>query len=118
MLCSLVAGSVADLHLFLATLHSPLVLQTSSHVNLLNRLKDMGRSGRDVTVSKVVLNLCVLSCFTVAKFWQITRALRALTDPPSEVSLQVLINQIGKEIVATEKVRMLETKKELNLRIN
>ncbi|KAF8654221.1 hypothetical protein AX16_003745 [Volvariella volvacea WC 439] len=91
---TLVSSSIADLFFFLATLHTQLSLQTSLHINLLNKIKQRGRT--DASTNKV------------------TRALRALIDPPPEVPMEGLVDQIAKEIIAAEKLRMLETKRDLN----
>jgi len=44
---------------------------------------------------------------------KVTRAIQSLSQPPTSLSLEVLVNQASKEIVAAEKLRVLESKKEI-----
>ncbi|KAG6866934.1 hypothetical protein C0991_003850 [Blastosporella zonata] len=41
---------------------------------------------------------------------KLTRALRYMSEPPPETSFETLVNQAAKDIVAAEKLRVLETK--------
>jgi hypothetical protein len=42
--------------------------------------------------------------------FQIARALRCMSEPPPETPIDTLVNQAGKDIVAAEKLRILETR--------
>ncbi len=45
---------------------------------------------------------------------KVTRAIQSLSQPPpTSLPLEVLVNQASKEIVAAEKLRVLESKKEI-----
>jgi hypothetical protein len=42
--------------------------------------------------------------------FQVTRALRCMSEPPPETPIDTLVNQAAKDIVAAEKLRILETR--------
>jgi hypothetical protein len=46
-------------------------------------------------------------------FVKVTRAIQSLSLPPTSLPLEVLVNQASKEIVAAEKLRVLESRKEI-----
>ena len=51
--------------------------------------------------------------FMTIYFVQVNRAIHSLSQPPTPLPLEVLVNQASKEIVAAEKLRVLESKKEI-----
>jgi hypothetical protein len=51
--------------------------------------------------------------FMTIYFVKVTRAIYSLSQPPTSLPLEVLVNQASKEIVAAEKLRVLESKKEI-----
>uniref|UniRef100_A0A0W0F9A2 Uncharacterized protein n=1 Tax=Moniliophthora roreri TaxID=221103 RepID=A0A0W0F9A2_MONRR len=81
-------STVADLFVFLRNLRSPVSLHTSSQIAMLNRLKALVRN--DTHAGKL------------------SRAVRALNDPPVDGPTDALMDQLMKDIVATEKLRELE----------
>ncbi|KAG6814363.1 hypothetical protein H0H92_010949 [Tricholoma furcatifolium] len=85
---TLVLSSVADLLVFMRTLHTPIALQASSHITTLNRLRQLtpGAIGNQ----------------------KVNRALRSMSEAPPESSLETLIDQTAKDIMAAEKLRVLE----------
>lgn len=87
-LASLITSSVADLLVFLHALHTPIALHTSTHLATLNRLQRLA--------------LGETSAIKVA------RALRCMSEPPPEMPIDTLVNQAAKDIVAAEKLRILE----------
>ncbi|KAF7304918.1 hypothetical protein MKEN_01206100 [Mycena kentingensis (nom. inval.)] len=87
---SLTWSTIADLFIFLRALRCPIALETPTQLAILNRLRSHG--GQDSAMSKV------------------TRTLKTLSEPPGNadaVELDILIQQAGKELVATEKMRVL-----------
>lgn len=44
---------------------------------------------------------------------KVTRAIYSLSQSPTPLPLAVLVNQASKEIIAAEKLRVLESKKEI-----
>lgn len=89
-LATLTWSTVADLVLFLRTLKSPALMQTTSHIMTLTRLKE---SGREAVTARIA------------------RALRSLSETPSDVSVETLVQQAAKDVIAAEKLRVLETGK-------
>ncbi|KAF8636667.1 hypothetical protein AX17_003473 [Amanita inopinata Kibby_2008] len=92
-LASLISSSVADISIFLHSLRSPLVLQTVSQAATLEQLKSM--TGIDAASRKV------------------SRVIQGLSQLPLPVPFQVLVNQTAKDIVAAEKLRVLESKRDV-----
>ncbi|KAF9533011.1 hypothetical protein CPB83DRAFT_806739 [Crepidotus variabilis] len=90
-LISLAATSVADLLMYLRSLRSSAALDVSSHLAILARMKAITRA--DSSATKIV------------------RAMRSLSEPPPEVPANVALDQIAKELVAAEKIRVMESKK-------
>ncbi|KAK2466896.1 hypothetical protein APHAL10511_001154 [Amanita phalloides] len=90
----LISSSVADLFIFLHSLHTPLSLQTTLRIATLDRLKTMASMG---SASR-----------------KVTRAIHNLSQPPISLPSEVLVDQASKEIVAAEKLRVLETKREVD----
>jgi len=43
---------------------------------------------------------------------QLSRALKILSDPPPDIGAEILVNQTVKDVVAAEKVRVLEVKRD------
>ncbi|PFH54331.1 hypothetical protein AMATHDRAFT_38260 [Amanita thiersii Skay4041] len=91
ILSSLISSSVADLFMFLHSLHVPLALQTSSQIATLERLKTM--TGIDTAVRKV------------------SRAIQGLSKPPIPLQWEATVNQIAKDLVAAERLRTLESRR-------
>ncbi|KAF9464728.1 hypothetical protein BDZ94DRAFT_1255766 [Collybia nuda] len=89
-LATLIISSIADLFIFIRTLHTPIALHISNHISALNRLRSLGHG--ETTMLKV------------------TRSLRYMLEPPPEISFDVLVNQAAKDVVAAEKLRVLETR--------
>ncbi|KAJ7582678.1 hypothetical protein C8J56DRAFT_1167735 [Mycena floridula] len=83
----LVWSTVADLFVFLRSLRV-MPLDGASQLDMLHRLRAMGRSEAHVG--------------------KLTRAIRSLTGPPSDVPFSGMVNQAAKDIVAAEKLRVLE----------
>ncbi|KAF8628329.1 hypothetical protein AX15_003874 [Amanita polypyramis BW_CC] len=88
-LALLISSSVADLFVFLHSLQTPLGLQIAT----LERLKTL--AGVDAASRKV------------------SRAIYSLSQPSTSLPSELLLNQISKEIVAAEKLRVLESRKDL-----
>ncbi|KAJ7111596.1 hypothetical protein C8R43DRAFT_935944 [Mycena crocata] len=91
-IASLTWSTVADLFIFLRCLRTPLSLETSSQVATLNRLRSLG--AQDSSMGKL------------------SRALKILSEPPSDPGVDVLVNQAIKDVVAAEKVRVVEAKRD------
>ncbi|KAK7054868.1 hypothetical protein VNI00_003331 [Paramarasmius palmivorus] len=81
-------STVADLFVYLRNLRSPAALHTPSHMAMLNRLKAF--SPNETQAGKL------------------SRAIRALSEPPVDVGIDALMDQAVKDIIATEKLRELE----------
>jgi hypothetical protein len=43
---------------------------------------------------------------------QLSRALKILSDPPPDIGAEILVNQTVKDVVAAEKVRVLEVRRD------
>ncbi|KAJ4487923.1 hypothetical protein J3R30DRAFT_3280032 [Lentinula aciculospora] len=94
-LAMLTWSTVADLFLFLRHLPSPVVLHTSSQISLLERLKPLGKGE--------------------AHTGKLARTIRSMAEKPPDITFEVMSNQVMKDIVATEKLRILEAiNKEVN----
>ncbi|KAF7338262.1 hypothetical protein MVEN_02051500 [Mycena venus] len=89
---SLTWSTVAELFIFLRCLRTPLALETSSQIATLNRLRSIG--AQDSSMNKIA------------------RALKILSDPPPDIGIDILINQTVKDVVAAEKVRVLEARRD------
>ncbi|KAK7019346.1 hypothetical protein R3P38DRAFT_2978554 [Favolaschia claudopus] len=89
---SLTWSTVAELFIFLRCSHTPLALETSSQVDTLNRLRSIG--AQDSSMNKIA------------------RALKILSEPPPDIGVDILVNQAIKDIVAAEKVRILEARRD------
>lgn len=89
---SLASTSVADLLPYLHSLKTSLSLDTSTHVAILNRLRMLNHG--DSSSGKI------------------TRAVRAISEPQPEVEGKILLDQIAKELVAAEKIRIAESKRD------
>lgn len=87
---TLITSTVADLFIFLRGLQSPITEMTSTLVATLYRLSDLG------------------SCETGTS--RLNRTIRYTSEPPPEMSPRSMIDQIVKDIVAAEKLRILEGK--------
>jgi len=91
-LISLTSTSIVDILMFMRSLRSPLAIDTSTHVTILDRLRVL--TNGDSTSSKVV------------------RAIRFMSETTPEVASRVLLDQIVKELIASEKLRVVETKRD------
>ncbi|PPQ66076.1 hypothetical protein CVT26_010818 [Gymnopilus dilepis] len=92
-LVSLVSTSVADLFLFIHSLKTPLALGTSFHILILHRLQLLNRG--DTSSSKL------------------SRAIRIINETPPEIaSSAILMDQLAKELIAAEKIRLIESKRD------
>ncbi|KAJ7449837.1 hypothetical protein FB451DRAFT_1286715 [Mycena latifolia] len=89
---SLTWSTVAELFIFLRCLRTPLALETSSQIATLKRLRSLG--AQDSSMGKL------------------SRALKILSDPPPDIGVDILVNQAVKDVVAAEKVRMLEARRD------
>ncbi|EAU88627.2 hypothetical protein CC1G_12019 [Coprinopsis cinerea okayama7 len=87
----LATTSVTDLFLFLRTLHAPVALDLSSQIEVMNRLKMAAGES-----SHLKLN----------------RAARAVLDGSQDISFDALVQQTAKELVATEKLRIAESRRD------
>ncbi|KAG6890677.1 hypothetical protein C0995_005049 [Termitomyces sp. Mi166 len=85
-----VLSSVAELFTFMRTLHTPIVLDVSTHITTLNRLRQLGPGD--------TLNQ------------KLTRALQYMSEPPPEMQFETLVNQAAKDVVAAEKLRLSESR--------
>jgi len=83
-------STVAELFIFLRCLRTPLALETSSQIVTLNRLRSLG--AQDSSMGKL------------------SRALKMFSEPPPDIGVDILVNQIVKDVVAVEKVRVLESR--------
>ncbi|PBK96908.1 hypothetical protein ARMGADRAFT_1010439 [Armillaria gallica] len=91
-LAMLTWSTVAELFLFVRALHSPVASESASHIGLLKRLKSLGRG--EAHTSKL------------------SRALRSMSEPPPEIPIGNHINQAAKDLIAAEKLRILEARRE------
>ncbi|KAJ7709877.1 hypothetical protein B0H17DRAFT_1029591 [Mycena rosella] len=89
---SLTWSTVADLFIFLRCLRTPLALETSSQIATLHRLRSLG--AQDSSMGKL------------------SRALKILSEPPPDIGTDILVNQAVKDVVAAEKVRVLEARRD------
>ncbi|KAJ7774577.1 hypothetical protein DFH07DRAFT_865871 [Mycena maculata] len=89
---SLTWSTVAELFIFLRCLRTPLALETSAQIATLNRLRSLG--AQDSSMGKL------------------SRALKILSEPPPEIPVDLLVNQAVKDVVAAEKVRVLEARRD------
>ncbi|KAG7452502.1 uncharacterized protein BT62DRAFT_879722 [Guyanagaster necrorhizus] len=94
-LAMLTWSTVAELFLFIRALHSPVASESASHISLLKRLKNLGRG--EAHASKL------------------SRALRSMSEPPPEIPIGSHINQAAKDLIAAEKLRILEARREPKL---
>uniref|UniRef100_A0A8H8CNC3 Phorbol-ester/DAG-type domain-containing protein n=1 Tax=Psilocybe cubensis TaxID=181762 RepID=A0A8H8CNC3_PSICU len=93
-LTSLACTSVAELLLYVHALKSSLALDTASHTIILNRLRSLARG--DSLLSG-----------------RIARAVKTMSEPPTEtLRSNILFEQIGKELIAAEKIRIMESKRD------
>lgn len=46
------------------------------------------------------------------------RALKSISEPPPSFQMDALLDQIAKEIIATEKLRLLEAKREVGKNVS
>ncbi|KAK0210802.1 hypothetical protein DFS33DRAFT_1251098 [Desarmillaria ectypa] len=90
-LAMLTWSTVAELFLFIRALHSPVASELASHISLLKRLKNLGRG--EAHTSKLL------------------RALRSMSEPPPEIPIGSHINQAAKDLIAAEKLRILEARR-------
>ncbi|KAJ7172446.1 hypothetical protein C8R46DRAFT_1161868 [Mycena filopes] len=97
---SLTWSTVADLFIFLRCLRTPLALETTAQIATLNRLRSIG--GQDSSMGR----------YGVAKTFLRHAPNTILSDPPPEIAVDVLINQAVKDVVAAEKVRVLEARRD------
>ncbi|KAK0459777.1 uncharacterized protein EV420DRAFT_1620288 [Desarmillaria tabescens] len=91
-LAMLTWSTVAELFLFIRALHSPVASESASHIGLVKRLKNLGRG--EAHTSKL------------------SRALRNMSEPPPEIPIGSHINQAAKDLIAAEKLRILEARRE------
>jgi len=89
---SLTWSTVAELFIFLRCLRTPLALETSSQIATLHRLRSIG--AQDSSMGKLA------------------RALKILSEPPPDIGVDILVNQAMKDVVAAEKVRVLEARRD------
>ncbi|KAJ2931375.1 hypothetical protein H1R20_g5743, partial [Candolleomyces eurysporus] len=87
----LASTTVADLLLFLRNLRSPLALELTSHMETLNRLKTAKGETDNSKMAKAV---------------------RAMSEAPAEISIESILEQTAKELIAIEKMKSLEVKRE------
>ncbi|EIN07352.1 hypothetical protein PUNSTDRAFT_144852 [Punctularia strigosozonata HHB-11173 SS5] len=84
-------STVAELFLFLHQIRSVLALDSSAQATLLNRLRSLGRG--EVANNKL------------------GRALSSISEPPPEITLDVAIGQIGRDVAAVEKLHAAESQR-------
>ncbi|KAJ3540869.1 hypothetical protein NMY22_g4125 [Coprinellus aureogranulatus] len=87
----LASATIADLLIFLRNLRTPLALDIARHMEILSRLK---AARGEVENAKV------------------TRAIRAMSEAPADISFEHMLEQIAKETIAAEKMKNLEAKRE------
>ncbi|KAF5365590.1 hypothetical protein D9758_003325 [Tetrapyrgos nigripes] len=92
-LAMLTWSTLADLFIFLRQSRSPVSLHLSSQIAILSRLRTLGRGETQTG--------------------KLARAIRSLSDPPADVALDVMVDQVAKDIIATEKLRILDVNKDL-----
>ncbi|THH07445.1 hypothetical protein EW145_g3377 [Phellinidium pouzarii] len=90
---TLLWSSVADIIMFLGILRSAISLEASSHIAVLNRIKNLGRG----------------ESFS-GKF---ARTVKSISEPQPEMATVDLLAQASHELLAAEKLHALETKKEI-----
>ncbi|KAF5358295.1 hypothetical protein D9756_001552 [Leucocoprinus leucothites] len=96
VMAGFIATSISDLFLFIRTLRIPLSLQKSAQKTMLKRLQSLVRGDSNLAKASPL----------------ISRAIEGLAETPPEVPLETLVDRAAKVIVATEKIRLLESKRE------
>lgn len=104
-----IASSVVDLFHFLGCLRIPLRLEKAAQKTTLKRLQAVVRAESVLTK---VRKFCDGPRYNPQSLLQINRAFESLSETPSETPLEVLLGQTAKDIVAIEKLRLLEAKRE------
>jgi len=88
---ALIMSSVVDLFMFLHQSRSAVALDVALHVEVLGRVRALTRN--DSMQNKI------------------SRVLRTMTEPVEDVPLEVLVKQVIADMVATEKLQVLEARK-------
>lgn len=91
-LTMLTSTSIAELVIYACSLKASLTLETTAHLTILNRLRGLNRGE--------------------GSYGKAIRALRGTSEGHLEVSPDVLLQQCIKDIVATEKLRVVDVKRE------
>jgi hypothetical protein len=94
--------------MFLHQIRSVLALDSSAQATLLSRLRNLGRG--DVANNKVRLQQ-PRHWEALTTLAQLTRALGSISEPPSEMTLEAAIAQVGREIAAVEKLHAAEAQR-------
>ncbi|KAF8163325.1 hypothetical protein B0H34DRAFT_805778 [Crassisporium funariophilum] len=103
-LISLASASIADILIYMRSLRTPLVLETATHIAILSRLQKLNRGDSSSSKKRNV----ILTPATL----KIMRAIRSVSDTPPEIPMNILLDQIAKELIAAEKLRVVEAKRE------
>ncbi|KAF9454513.1 hypothetical protein P691DRAFT_770412 [Macrolepiota fuliginosa MF-IS2] len=92
IMAGFIASSITDLFVFVKALRIPLSLQKSERETVLKRLQSLVR-GESVLI-------------------KINRAIEGMAETQPETPLAILLDQAAKDLIATEKLRLLEKKRE------
>ena len=100
------SATIADLLMFLRNLRSAPALDVMNYVDTLRRLK-VARGEADVKVCRLVP--CGRQPLIT---FQVTRAFKAISEAPAEVSVEAMLEQAAKEVIAAEKVQNMAGRRE------
>lgn len=96
--------------MYMRSLRSPLAIDTSTHVTILNRLRVLNNG--DSSKVCVIVRGASLTSKSRCMHLQVVRAIRFMSETTPVVENRVLLVQIVKELIAAEKLRVVETKQD------
>ncbi|KAI9509630.1 hypothetical protein F5148DRAFT_1367050 [Russula earlei] len=113
-LWSATSSVIADLLRFLKEFHSVLALETAVHEAILNRLQTFGQpDGPNGKVGFFGLFALSSGSFTrthSTRMLQLARALRTISEPTPKAAWTTLLDQVKGDIIAAEKLDMMESR--------
>lgn len=92
--------------LFVRQARSVVALDTSSHMSTLNKLR-MSSHG-EVVEGKVDFPCTTCDTHVLHDMNQFARAQRSISEPPMDISFEVLVNQVSSDVFTAEKLQFLE----------
>lgn len=108
----LTSTSIAELVIYACLLKASLTLETTAHLAVLNRIRGLNRGEGSSSKVSQTSGRVFYSRLWQYRSLQAIRALRGTSEGYLEVSLDVLLQQCIKDIVATEKLRVVDVKRE------